>query len=303
MKLKKLDFNAVVIGCGVAGITAAIYLKRANIDVCIIEKNAPGGQLNMISEIENYPGFKSIDGPSLAFNMFEQLQELDVPYKYGNVIEIVNKKGYKLIKTDKEEITCKSIIIATGRRPRELGIANEKKLLGKGISYCSICDGSLYKNKEVAVTGGGNSALEGALYLSDICSKVTLIHRRDKFKGEDYLYEQVKDKDNIKIILSNPVKEILEENDRFAGVKLKNDRVIKCEALFIYIGNVPSAIKCKRLEVKENYIIVDKNMETSVSNIFACGDAIKKDVYQISTAVGEGTVAAMSLIKKIKEVI
>lgn len=298
MKSKKLDFDAVVIGCGVAGITAAIYLKRANLNVCVIEKNAPGGQLNMISEIGNYPGFKLIDGPSLAFNMFEQLQDLDVVYKYGNVIEIVNKKGYKLIKTDKEEITCRGIIIATGRRPRELGIANEKKLLGKGISYCSICDGVLYKDKEVVVTGGGNSALEASLYLSDICSKVTLIHRREEFKGENYLIERVKEKDNIKIILSNPVKEIFEENDRLSGVGLKSGRTIKCAALFIYIGNVPSAIKCKRIEMQDNYIIVDKNMETSVNNIFACGDAIKKDVYQISTAVGEGTIAAMNLIKK-----
>ena len=168
MNLKTLNFNTVVIGCGVAGMTACIYLKRAGLDICVIERTAPGGQLNMINEINNYTGYKSIDGPTLAFNIFDQIRELEIPYEYGIVKEIINEDGYKIVKTDKKEITCKNVIIATGRRPRELGISNEKKLLGHGVSYCAICDGTLYKNKEVCVVGGGNSAFEAALYLSDI---------------------------------------------------------------------------------------------------------------------------------------
>lgn len=298
MKSKTLNFDAVVIGCGAAGITAAIYLKRANLNVCIIEKTAPGGELNMISEINNYPGFKSIDGPTLAFNMFEQLRSLNVEYVYGSVLEIINMDDYKIIKTNKEEITCKSVIIATGRRPRELNLPNEKKLLGKGISYCSICDGTLFKDKEVCVVGGGNSALEGALYLSDICNKVTLIHRRDELRGEDILESEVKAKDNIEIIYNSTIKTLLESDDKLSGIELSTGEKIECSGLFIYIGNVPTPIKCEGLELKDNYIVVDKDMKTNISNVYACGDIINKSVYQIATCVGEGSIAAMSLIKE-----
>ena len=297
MKQKILNFDAVVIGCGVAGMTAAIYLKRANLNICIIERNAPGGQLNMINEINNYPGYKSIDGPTLAFSMFEQLKELNIPYKYGRVSEIINEEDYKVIKINDEEITCKGVIIATGRIARELGLPNEKKLLGRGISYCSMCDGVLYKDKDVSVVGGGNSALEGALYLSDICKKVYLIHRRDEFRGEQILLDKIKDKNNIEIVLNSSINEIESEDDRVSGLILSTGKKLKCNALFVYVGSVPLPIKLNGLELDNNYIVVDNNMRTSVKGIYACGDVIKKDVYQIVTATGEGANAAMSLIK------
>ncbi len=295
-----LDFDVIVIGCGVAGITSSIYLKRAGLSVAIIEKNAPGGQLNMISEITNYPGYISIDGPSLAFNMFEQIRKLSIPYRYGVVKEIVNEKDKKIIKTDKEDLTCKNIIIATGRRPRELGLENEKKLLGRGISYCSICDGSLYKDEDVVVVGGGNSALESSIYLSSICKKVTLIHRRNEFRGEEYLEKELRNKNNIEIILNDKITEIKEENDILSGLILESKKEIKCKALFIYVGNVPSTIKCDNLNIEENYIVVDNNMKTNIDGVYACGDIIKKNVYQISTAVGEGSTAALSIIRNNK---
>ena len=293
-----LNFDVVIIGCGVAGMTSAIYLKRANLNICIIEKNSPGGELNMISEISNYPGYKSIDGPTLAFNIFEQVRDLNIPYKYGNVKEIIDNTEYKTVVTDKEEITCKSIIIASGRRPRELGLSNEKKLLGRGISYCSICDGTLYKDKEVCVVGGGNSALEAVIYLSDICSKVTLIHRTDEFRAEAYLQDKLKEKSNIDLLLNSKIIELREDNDKLLGVVLDDKKEINCEGLFIYVGNVPSTIKSNIL-LDDNYIVVDKNMQTNIDNIYACGDIIKKDVYQISTAVGEGSIAAMSIIRNL----
>lgn len=295
-----LDFDVVVIGCGAAGMTSALYLKRANVNVCIIEKNAPGGQLNMIMDVNNYPGIKSIDGPTLAFNMYEQIRELNVPYKYANVLEIINESDKKIVKTNKGDITCKGVIIANGRRPKELGVENEKKLLGKGISYCAICDGTLYKDKDVCVVGGGNSAFESALYLSDLCNKVYLIHRRDEFRGEKLSQDKISSKENIEVIMNATVEKLIEEDDKLSGIKLNTGRSIDCEGLFVNVGNVPIPIKCDSLKIEEGYIVVDNNMKTSVDKIYACGDIVRKDVYQISTATGEGVVAAMNIMKDIK---
>lgn len=298
MKLKTLDFDVVIVGCGIAGMTSAIYLKRSNLNVCMIEKNAPGGQLNMINEINNYPGFESIDGPTLAFNVFNQIKKLEIPYKYANALEIIDNIEYKMIKTDKEEITCKNVVIATGRRPRELGLQNEKRLLGKGVSYCSICDGTLYKDKVVAVVGGGNSAIESALYLSEICQKVYLIHRTESYRAENTLMDSIKEKENIELIKNAKITELKEKDDKLSSVIINDGKEIKCNGLFINVGNIPIPIKCKNLKLEENYIVVDNKMESNIEGIYACGDIIKKDVYQITTAISEGTIAAINIIKK-----
>ena len=298
MKLKTLDFDVVIVGCGIAGMTSAIYLKRSNLNVCMIEKNAPGGQLNMINEINNYPGFESIDGPTLAFNVFNQIKKLEIPYKYANALEIIDNIEYKMIKTDKEEITCKNVVIATGRRPRELGLQNEKRLLGKGISYCSICDGTLYKDKVVAVVGGGNSAIESALYLAEICQKVYLIHRTESYRAENTLMDNIKEKENIELIKNAKITELKEKDDKLSSVIINDGKEIKCNGLFINVGNVPIPVKCKNLKLEENYIVVDNKMESNIEGIYACGDIIKKDVYQITTAISEGTIAAINIIKK-----
>lgn len=292
------DFDVVVLGSGIAGMTAAIYLKRANVNVCVVEKNAPGGQINMINEINNYPGFKSIPGPSFAFNVFDQMRELDIPYKYGTAKEIISKDDCKVVKLSDEDITCKSVIIATGRRPRELNLENEKKLIGSGISYCSLCDGTLYKGKDVCVVGGGNSAVESALYLSDIAKKVYLVHRSE-LKAESMSIDLLKKKKNIKLCIPNEIKEIQSIDNRVSGIVLKDDTKISLDGIFVNVGNVPVPVKCDGLELNNNYIVVDKNMKTSVDKIYACGDIILKDVYQISTAVGEATIAAMSAKKEI----
>lgn len=164
-----LNFDCVIIGSGAAGMTAAIYLKRANLSVALIEKDAPGGQMTKISNIENYPGYRSVDGPTLSLNMYNQVIDLGVDYRYGNVLDIQDYGDYKIIKTDVEEIKCKAVIIASGRKPRRLGLENEEKLIGRGISYCALCDGFFYKDKTVAVIGGGSSAVEESIYLSGIC--------------------------------------------------------------------------------------------------------------------------------------
>jgi thioredoxin reductase (NADPH) len=299
----KLNTNTVVIGAGVAGMTAAIYLKRSNIEVIILEKSAPGGQINRTNDIENYPGFTHIDGPVLAMNIYEQIRHLEIEYKYGDVLTIQDFGDYKIIKTDQEEIICKNIIIASGRRPRELELENENKLTGRGVSYCAICDGPLYKGKITAVVGGGNSAIEEAQYLSGISEKVYLIHRGETFRADEVEQERLFSKTNIEILYNSVVDTLIEENNKLTGIKVKNkdgiEKEFKVDGLFIYIGHEPETYFLKDLPITMNngYLEVDSRMQTNIDGIYACGDVIKKDVYQISTAVGEATVAALSVKK------
>lgn len=295
------NVDCVVVGAGVSGMTAALYLKQANIDVLLLEKGVPGGQINKTSTIENYPGFKKIDGPTLAVQMFDQIQSLHIPYQYGNVISIENSNEYKIIHTDMEDIKTKTIIIASGRKPRELGLSNEKALVGNGISYCAYCDGMLYKNQDVVVVGGGNSALEESLYLADICNKVYLVHRRDEYRGADVLIEKIKKHDNIIPKLNTELKEIKETEEKVSSVSLTNGEELSVTGIFIYIGQIPETNFLEDLcTLEDGYLVVNEHLETSVPGIYACGDVIKKELYQISTAVGEGALAASNVIKLLK---
>lgn len=295
-------FDTVIIGSGVAGMTAAIYLKRGNKKVLLLEKEVPGGQINRTARIENYPGYKEIDGPTLAMNMYEQVMDLKIDYRYGNVLKIETLKEEKIIHTDMEEIHTKTILIASGRSPRELGLEKEKQLLGHGISYCAICDGPLYKGQDVAVIGGGNSALEEAIYLSEICHTVYLIHRRDTLRADSILEEKAKTKPNIKFIYNAQVIELKEENNLLSSIVISQNgetKSLDVNGLFIYIGNIPNTefLKETKILLENGYVIVDQNMKTNIDGIYACGDVIKKEFYQISTAVGEGAIAALSIQK------
>ena len=295
-------YDCIVIGAGIAGMTAAIYLKRANVNVLLLESSVPGGQINRSARVENYPGFKEIDGPTLAMNIYEQVQNLGIEYQYGEVIDILENKNQKIVKTEKEEILCKGIIIATGRVPKELGLENETALVGHGISWCAICDGPFFKNKDVCVVGGGNSAFEEGLYLADICNHVTILNRSDKLRADSILVEQAKRKENITILYNSVVNTINEKDGYLSSilVEQENDiREIECDGLFIYIGSKPSTHFARNLGLKmqNDYIVVDQNMRTNIKGIYACGDVILKEVYQISTAVGEGATAAMSFKK------
>lgn len=298
-----MDYNTVIIGSGVAGMTAAIYLARANTSVCIIEKDVPGGQITRTSTIDNYPGFINIEGPDLAINMYNQVTNLKVPYIYTEVLEIINNQNNKEIKLKDKSITCQNIVIATGRSPRKLNVPNEEKLLGKGISYCAICDGGLYKNKNVAVIGGGLAAIEETLYLSKICNHITLIHRRDEFRVSDELLDSVKIKDNVTILMNTTVEEFKEENNILTSivVKDKNNKIeeIKVEGCFEYIGQVPNTYNFKNLNIlnEDGYIEVNEYYETKINNIYAIGDCIKKDLYQIITACNDGAVVASRIAK------
>ena len=295
-------YDCIVIGAGPAGMTAAIYLKRANIKVLLLESSVPGGQINRSAVVENYPGFTKIDGPTLASKMYEQIKELNIDYRYGEVIDILEDGNQKIVKTDKEEILCQGVIIATGRYPKELGLENETALVGHGISWCAICDGPFFKNKDVCVVGGGNSAFEESLYLSDICKSVTILSRSDKLRADSILVEEVKSKDNITILYNSVVNTINEKTGYLSSILIEQDgniKEIECAGLFIYIGSKPSTHFARNLGLKmqNDYIVVDKNMHTNIKGIYACGDVIQKEIYQISTAVGEGAIAALSFKK------
>lgn len=299
-----MDYNTIIIGSGVAGMTAAIYLARANISVCIIEKDVPGGQITRTSDIDNYPGFVTIEGPELALSMFNQVNNLKVPYIFSEVTEIISTPSKKIVKTDNKELTCENIIIATGRSPRKLNVKNEEKLIGRGISYCAICDGNLYKDKNVAVIGGGRAALEETLYLSKICSNITLIHRRDSFRAENELIDSVKNLPNVAVLTDKIVEEFIEEDNKLSKILVRNKNneleEINVDGCFEYIGQEPNTKTFSNLNILDNegYIIVDNNYETKESNIYAIGDCIKKDLYQIITACSDGAVIANNIIKK-----
>lgn len=297
----KLDYDVIVVGSGPAGITSAIYLKRANINVCIMEKSAPGGQLNKSSTIENYPGFNKISGPELAYSFYEQILKLDIPFINEEVIKIEDKTSYKIVETNKKTYTCKGIILALGRKPRSFDNKNVSLLEGKGVSYCSLCDGPLFKNQDVSIIGGGNSALEESLYLSDICKSVTIINRRDVLRGDKMLVDKVLKKDNINILYNSEVVEFNKKDDFLESLLINtNGKLNKLDvkACFIFIGYVPATDFLSNLDIldEKGYIKTDKNLKTDIPFIYACGDTINKQVYQIVTATGEGAVSAISFI-------
>ena len=292
-------YDVIIIGAGVAGISAAIYAKRSNMNVLIIEKDAPGGQVNKTSVVENYPGFTSIEGPELAYKLFEQLRELNVEYKALEVKKIVNNEEYKTIITNNGEYKTKTVIIATGRNPKKLGKENEDKLYGKGISFCSICDGNLYKEKNIAIIGGGNSAAEEGLYLSNIASHLTIINRSNKLRADESMVSELRKRENIEILYNTEVEKFNIEDNKLSSLTLKNneDEIesnLDVSGVFIFIGYEPASEFLKDLDVLDdnNYVIVNNRMETKIPGIYACGDVIKKDVYQIITSESEGAIAA-----------
>lgn len=292
-------YDLIIIGMGISGVSAAIYAKRANLSVLMLEGSAPGGTLNKISNVENYPGIASITGPDFAYNLFEKIGELKIEYKLEEVTDIITES--KTIKTKNNVYQAKNILIASGRSPKFLGLDNEEKLLGKGISTCALCDGALYKNKEVAVVGGGSSALAESIHLSKIVKKVYLIHRKNEFRGEDTLVESVKSINNIELILNNEITELKEENDKLSGLILKDGKELEVSALFIYIGFTPNTnfIKNTDIKMENGYILVDKDGKTNIDGIYASGDVIKKDIYQLINAASEGSLASIQISEKI----
>lgn len=301
-------YDVAIIGGGPAGITAAIYIKRAELSCCIIEKEMIGGQINKTSTVENYPGYNQISGPDLAMKFFDQINNLNIEQIYNEVISIEDGNEYKKIKLNNSEIIeAKQIILAIGRSPKKFDNKNFKRLEGNGISFCSLCDGNLYKNEDVSIVGAGNSALEESLYLSDICKTVTIIARTSDLRGDNILIDKVKEKDNIKVIYDSVVEDFIGEDGILEKVLIKtNDEIkeLKTKACFIFIGYEPATNFLKNLDIldEKGYIIVDEEKRTSVKGIYAAGDVVNKEAFQIVTAASDGALAAVTCMKDIKEV-
>lgn len=298
-------YDIIIVGAGPAGLTAGIYAARANKKVLVLEALSYGGQIINTPSIENYPGEKNISGFDFATNLYNQSKELGVEIKFQKVIDIKNDEIKEVI-TNKESFKTKSIIIATGCENRKLGLPNEDSLIGKGISYCATCDGNFYKNKTVAVVGGGNTAIEDALYLSDIVNKVYLIHRRDSFRAEEKIVNLLKEKTNIEFVLnSNIVKINGESNLESIEISNGNDnKTLNIDGLFIAIGRIPENENFKNLvDVDENgYIIAKENCKTNVSGIFVAGDNRTKEVRQLVTATSDGAIAAIEAVKYLNSI-
>ena len=303
--MKKRVYDVVVVGSGIAGMSCSLYLKRNNLDILLIENNIPGGQINYTSVIENYPGFSSIDGVTFNMNVLEQLKKLDIQPRNYEIKEILKGRGYKRLITSKEEILTKNIVVATGRKPKGLNLKDEELFIGRGISWCALCDGSLYKDKEVVVIGGGASSLEEALYLSKICNKVTIINKNKEFKADNKLINAVLSNSKIDIIYEAITTAYNHTNNILTGVTILKDGVssqIKCVGIFIYIGYYPNSKVVDGLNMKRDngYIVTNKKGMTSINKIYACGDVVKKDFYQIILAAASGVNVALNIIKSIK---
>lgn len=273
------NFDCVIIGSGIAGMTAAIYLKRANLNVLILDNDAPGGLLNKVNKIENYPGFISITGPELAYKVYEQVQNLDIEIKYGKVLSIDDH----IIKTDIEQISANKIIIATGRQAKKL--ENTDNI--SNISYCTVCDANLYKDKVVGIIGTENST-EDVLYLSNICKKVIFISQNQI--NYDFSNE------NIELNDFCVINTLTKENGKITTI-VTNKGEFSIDGVFVSMGYEPKMDFLDKISKENGYIVVNDNMQTNIDYIYACGDCVKKDIYQITTAVSDATIAAINVKK------
>lgn len=290
-----VEYNTIILGAGISGISCAIYLKRAGISTLIIENNIPGGQLNKATVIENYPGYVSIEGSELASNLLSQVENSGVEIVYDEITYIDYDK--KVVVANDKEYKYSNLVFATGRREKTLGIENEEKLIGRGISLCATCDGALYRDREVAVIGGGSSAVSEAIYLSNIVKKVYLIYRGTELRAEEILKDKIKRIDNIEVMYEVNVKFYIIEDDNLVGISLDNGNNIRVDGIFLAIGYVPNS-ELFTGNKTDNYIEVDEYGETSISDVYACGDVINKDIYQLVTASSEGVLVASSIIRR-----
>ncbi len=288
--------DITIIGAGPAGITAAVYAARAGFKVVIVEKNIYGGQTSIIENIENYPGFLKISGADFAEVLYKQAKNFGVEFVFGEAVDVdFSGNIKKVVISDNNEIISKSVIIANGLKRRTLGCLGEKEFTGRGVSYCATCDGAFFKNKSVLVVGGGNTALEDALYLSGICKDVTIIVRKGNFRGEKILVDSVEKTDNIKISFNSVVKEI-RGSKKVESVVLCDDdgnKVLNADGVFIAIGYQPSnEIYSGKIDMNESgYFSSDETCETNVKGVYVAGDCRVKSLRQIATAVGDGAVA------------
>lgn len=300
--MKNNLFDVVIIGAGPAGLTSALYSLRANLSVALVDNGLPGGQMNNTLEIENYPGYKTISGEELSEKMFEQIEDYsNLSYIFEKVVGIKDyEKDLKEVYLSNNEILkTKSIVIASGSTHKKLNVPGEEDLNSKGVSYCAICDGNFFKDKEVIVVGGGDSALEEALYLSKLVKKVYIVHRRDEFRAQKIYQERVFNTPNIELILNSNVVSINGKN-KVESVTIKDNNntcyIKNIDGIFIYVGLTPNtSFIDTELKNNEGFIITDNDTSTKYKGIFAIGDVRDKKLRQVSTAIGDGAISGQEI--------
>lgn len=293
-------YDIIIVGAGTAGLSAAIYGVRSGKSVLVLEAKSYGGQIINSPEVENYPGIKHISGFEFATNLYEQVKGLGADVVFERVVEITDCNDFKVVVTDDNKYESKAVILATGAENRPLGVDREEEMVGAGVSYCATCDGVFYRGRDVAVIGGGNTALEDAMFLSNYCSKVYLVHRRDSFRGEEKQLEILKAKGNIEFILNSTVIQ-LNGTENVESITVKNkiteeENDIPVSGVFVAIGQMPkNEIFSELIEIdKKGYIVAAEECKTNVSGIFTAGDCRTKNVRQLATAASDGAIAGLA---------
>lgn len=300
-------YDTLIIGSGPAGMTAGLYAARSNLKVGIIEQGAPGGQMNNTSEIENYPGYDHISGPELSMNMHAPLEKFGVENIYGIVKSIKDAGDVKRVITEDTSYEAKTIILATGAKYRTLDVPGEEEYTSRGVSYCAVCDGAFFRNQDLLVVGGGDSAVEEAVYLTQFAKSVTIIHRRDELRAQKILQDRAFANDKINFIWDSVVKEIKGTDIKVSGVTVENVKTGELSehefgGIFIYVGVNPVTSMVADLGITDEagWVITDERMMTPKAGIFAIGDVRQKELRQIATAVGDGAIAGQGVYQYIE---
>ncbi|WP_064093019.1 thioredoxin-disulfide reductase [Rossellomorea aquimaris] len=301
-------YDVIIVGAGPAGMTAAVYTSRASLSTLMLERGVPGGQMANTEEVENYPGFDHILGPDLSNKMFDHAKKFGAEYAYGDIKEIVDGEEYKTVKTGSKEFKARAVIITTGAEYKKIGVPGEKELGGRGVSYCAVCDGAFFKGKDLVVVGGGDSAVEEGVYLTRFANKVTIVHRRDELRAQKILQQRAFDNEKVDFIWNHTVKEINDKDGKVGSVTLVStengeESNFEADGVFIYIGMLPLTKPFANLGItnSEGYIETNEQMETKVPGIFAAGDVREKQLRQIVTATGDGSIAAQTAQHYIEE--
>lgn len=302
------EYDVVIIGAGPGGMTAALYASRANLKVLMLDRGAYGGQMNNTAAVENYPGFKSILGPDLAEEMYQSATQFGAEYAYGTVTAVKLDGTDRIVVTDDGEYRAKAVIVATGSENRKLGVPGEEKYSGRGVSYCAVCDGAFFRDRDVTVIGGGDSAVEESIYLTQMVKHVNIVHRRDQLRAQKVAQERAFKNDKIGFTWNSNVIAINGDDQKVTSVTVKNNQTgaeeeVPTAGVFIYVGNVPMTAPFKDLGITDEHgwMVTDNRMRTKVPGIFAIGDVRQHQLQQITTAVGDGGIAGQEVFSYLQE--
>lgn len=303
-----MEYDIVIIGCGPAGLSAAVYGRRAGLSVLMLDAGAPGGKINLTAELENWPGDQRVAGPELAYRMYEHATSLGAVYEYGRVTAIQDRPEGKEIVCEDQSYFAKAVIIASGTKERQMGLPKEEELTGRGISYCAVCDGPFFRGDEVIVVGGGNSALQEADYLTHFAAKVHLVVRRQVFRADQAVVDKVLANDKIDVHFLRKPAEILEEDHKVTGLVVTDSQTgeretIQAKAIFPFIGLDPVSdfVSGMGITNEQGYIVTDENMATAIPGIYAAGDVRQKMLRQVVTAANDGAIAAQAIAHALEQ--